>query len=195
MVVDPNIMQCGQHLGIASMKFPELVSEANRFENQVRVGNMIGSLTEEDLANDAELLDGARHTQHRVQELWREIWEQLDGARDVAARLGRDTTMYDETRALARKYGAGATLEVGSWTRSSGNVFTRTVERQVGPPKLIQHAMDVLQAIVPEAEIPAQRRDEVVPDLGSSKLGLRVVAAIGIAVVIALAVAWYSATH
>jgi hypothetical protein len=192
--VDPNITQCAQHLGIAMMKFAEYVPEAIRFEQQVRVGNMMGSLTEEDLATDAELLDGARHTQHRAQELWREVWEHLDGAREVAARLGRDTTMYDETRALTRKYGSGATLEVGEWTRSSGNVFTRTVEREVGPPKLIQHALDVLRAIVPEAEPPAQRLDEV-PDLGSSKLGLRIVAVIGIAVVIALAVAWYQATH
>ncbi len=146
--MDPNTTQCAQHIAIASMNLPDYVTESARFERQVRVGTMIGSLTEEDLANDAELLDHARHTQHRVQELWQAIWEQLDGAREVVARMGRDTKMYDDTRALAREYGAGATLEVGPWTQSSGAVYMRTVEREVGPPKVIQHAIAVLLAVV-----------------------------------------------
>jgi hypothetical protein len=189
--VDPLVAQISQHLSIASMKFSEYVPAAATFEMRVRIGSSSRTMTPQMREENQEGFDGARHAQHLVQELWTEIWSQLDGARALAVRLGRDMTMYDETREMARAYGAGAELEVGELQHSSGQVYTQSVKHRVGPPKLMQHATEILLTLVPEAQIIAAR-DEPVPDLGSSKLGLRIVAAIGIAIVIAIIVAWFS---
>jgi len=193
--VDPQIAQYSQHVSIAFMQYSEYANAAAEFERKVRAGQMFQPLTEEDIINDSEHLDAARHTQHRVQELWREIWTQLDDAREIAQRMGRDTANYDRARALSRKHGAGASLDVGPWTHSSGRVYTRSVQHQVGSPELIMDAMAALLATVPEAEPPKVLKNEEIPDLGSSKLGLRVIVGIGIALVIAFVIAWIKIKH
>lgn len=177
------------------MHYSDYANAAAEFERKVRAGQLFQPVTEEDIINDTEQLDAARHTQHRVQELWREIWTQLDDAREIAHRMGRDTTTYDQTRALSRKHGAGASLDVGPWTHSSGRVYTRSVQHQVGSPELIMDAMAALLATVPEAEPPKVVRNEEVPNLGSSKLGLRMIVGIGIALVILFVIAWINVSR
>lgn len=187
--MDPTTTQFSQHVSIAYFKVDDYAAAAARFEHRARLGAMRPTVTEEEIANDEEMLDGARHAQHAAQELWGEIWSQLDEARQVAHRLGRDARLYDETRAVAREYGAGATLEVGPWQVASGRVYTRSYAYSAGPAELMRHAIATLLAIVPEAELPKPTPPEDIPDLGKSKLGLRVMLVLGVGVVIALGIA------
>src|SRR5215468_8804726 len=106
MGVDPLTGQYPQHLAIARLKLEEYAAAASRFADQVRVTKF----TEVELATDSGSMGGARVAQQHVQELWRDIWAQLDAARDIAHGSGRDTASFDEVRVAAHEQGAGASL-------------------------------------------------------------------------------------
>src|SRR5262245_44253537 len=108
MAVDPLTGQDHQHIAIACPKLEKYEAAASHFETQVRVSRLgTPELTAVDLATDTGAMDSARVAQHTVQQLWRDIWAQLDAAREIARGSGRDTASFDEVRAAAREQGAG----------------------------------------------------------------------------------------
>lgn len=122
--MDPTTTQFSQHVSIAYFKVDDYAAAAARFEHRARLGAMRPTVTEEEIANDEEMLDGARHAQHAAQELWGEIWSQLDEAR--GSRTGWGVTRGSTTRpAPSRASTARARRSRSAHGRSRAAASTR----------------------------------------------------------------------
>jgi hypothetical protein len=173
------LQQFGQHLSIAYDLADELVTCLHQYERAIRF-NMVES------AETARTEVGRR---------WETMWSQLDDARTLAARRGRDVSSYEQARTAAKDLSSGAAdLEVGEWLDAGFNAYKRTVRYRIPRLDPAIAAIGALAAAVPE--VPITRQPEA-PDLrsGSWIPWKWIVIAIVVAAAIAIGVYEWNVAH
>lgn len=159
-----------EHLSIAFGLAEELVATVPRFEHLVRIG----------------VAEGLESVARQIGRSWEMLWSQLDDARSLATRRGRDVSTYDRARVNAKDLSSGAAqVEIGEWLDAGLNAKERTVQYRIPRLEPALDAMEALKLSVPEAQIVRQPE---APDLRSARRGpwkwilIAIVVALGVAV-------------
>ncbi len=119
-------------------------SELEDFKKHVEIAESLLDA----IAEMTEYIADASELRRMRGESWRDLWEQLDQARSILARLGRSTDAFDRERAKA-----GNAYHVGAGITP----IKQPMERATSA------AIDALRAAVPEIVISAPRADAHLP--------------------------------
>lgn len=163
------VRQIGQHLSIALDIARELLPLGQRLE----------------LAIERRAAESAQSYGAEVGSRWEQFWSQLEDAARIAASRGRDVSIYEQAREVARDLSPAASyVEVEPWTDAGYNAQKRNVWFRIPALDAVPVALKALSAAVPEAEIETQPET---PDLRGRRLPwkwlvLAIVVALGIAI-------------
>lgn len=160
---DPIVLHAfEQHLSIGFELASELITAQKKFNRAIQMGIETYALA----------------ARHEVGTRWETMWSQLDDARHLAVRMGRDPSRYDTARQAARDLtSAAADIEIGEWIDAGWRAYKRTIQYRTPDLESAVAAIGALQDAVPSARITQESDTPELRPLRRFPLG-RILAAI-----------------